>query len=64
MADIVNLRQARKQRKRDAKEAGASENRIRFGRSKGEKAAEAARREQTARLLDGHRRENGGDADA
>lgn len=63
MAEIVNLRRARKQRERDRKEAGASENRIRFGQPKQVTAAEEARRAQAARRLDGHRRDNGGDAE-
>jgi hypothetical protein len=62
MADIVNLRQARKHRAREEKEAQAAENRVRFGRRKDEKHVEDARREADARRLDGHRREGGGDA--
>ena len=42
MAEIVNLRQARKGRKRAAKDARAAENRTRFGQPK------AARRRESA----------------
>lgn len=61
MAEIVNLRQARKRRERDERAHAAAENRIRFGRTKGEKAAEDVRRDRTARDLDGHRLDDGGD---
>jgi hypothetical protein len=61
MAEIVNLRRARKERARTDKEAKASENRVRFGRRKQDVAVEEAGRATAARLLDGHRRENGGD---
>ena len=37
MAEIVNLRQARKQKARAEKEARATENRASFGRTKAEK---------------------------
>ena len=41
MAEIVNLRRARKDRKRAAKDARAVDNRTRFGRSKAEKRGRA-----------------------
>ncbi|CAN5478327.1 hypothetical protein BH10PSE14_BH10PSE14_14590 [soil metagenome] len=53
MGEVINLRGARKARKRADATASADANRARFGRSKAEKqidAAEAARREK---LLDG-----------
>jgi hypothetical protein len=37
LSEIINLRQARKQKARAHKEAVAAENRVVFGRSKGEK---------------------------
>ncbi|MDB5710287.1 MAG: hypothetical protein JWL96_2357 [Sphingomonas bacterium] len=55
MAEIINLRIARKARGRAVAAAAADTNRAKFGRSKAEKqtdAAEAARREK---LLDGAR---------
>jgi hypothetical protein len=56
MAEVINLRQARKARDRQAAQAQAAANRARFGRTKAEKAADAAR-EEARRHLDGHRLE-------
>ena len=42
MAEIVSLSKARKARARTEKEATAQQNRILFGRSKAEKARDAA----------------------
>ncbi len=58
MADIVNLRQTRRQKERADKEAKAAGNRIRHGRTKAEKAANAALERLTAKRLESHRREN------
>ena len=55
MGEIVNLRRARKDRKRDAANAEASHKRAAFGRPRIEKQANAARQEIEARRLDGHR---------
>lgn len=55
MAEIVNLRQARKARKRDEAVQVAAANRVRFGRSKAEKAREKLEAEARARLIDGAR---------
>jgi hypothetical protein len=57
MAEIINLRRARKQKQRRDKASEADANRRRFGRTKAEKAADAdtaARRERTldGKLLD------------
>ncbi len=41
MAEIVNLRQARKQKARADKAQQAAENRAKFGRTKGEKSRDA-----------------------
>jgi hypothetical protein len=57
MAGIVNLRQARKARARAEKETEAAANRSRFGRTKAERDAEAARRALAEKALEGHRRE-------
>ena len=57
MADIINLNQARKQRARAGKSAKAEENRVRFGRTKAEKAADAAERTKIDRLLDDSKRD-------
>lgn len=62
MAEIINLRQARKMKARDAADARAAANRAAFGRSKVEKQVakdEAARIERT---LDGARRDDASDS--
>ncbi|MBB4105166.1 DUF4169 family protein [Allorhizobium borbori] len=56
-ADIVNLRQFRKQNARTEKERQAEENRIRFGRTKAEKQLTKALNEQERRKLDAGRLE-------
>lgn len=53
MAEIVNLRQARKAKGRASAETRAAGNRAAFGRSKAEKKAEEAAREKARRGLDG-----------
>ncbi|WP_336056765.1 DUF4169 family protein [Nitratireductor sp. CH_MIT9313-5] len=55
MADVVNLRVARKRKERALREEKAQENRIRYGRSKSEREIreKAAAREETH--LEGHR---------
>ena len=58
MAEIVNLRQARKQKKRAEDKERAAENRALHGRNKADKSVEAKRRETEARHLDGHRRDD------
>ncbi len=57
MAEVVNLRQAKKQAARKAACAEADANAAKFGRTKAEREAEAARAAKAARALDGHRRE-------
>ncbi|MFC7704118.1 DUF4169 family protein [Plastorhodobacter daqingensis] len=57
MGDLVNLRQARKQRERAAQRARGDENAARFGRSKAEREQDAARAEKARAHLDGHRRD-------
>jgi Domain of unknown function (DUF4169) len=57
MADIVNLRAARKVKDRDLARAKGDENALKFGRTKAEKALEKARAEKLARDLDGAKRE-------
>jgi len=56
MAEIVNLRRARKQRARVEKEAEAAANRAKFGRTKTEKARDTLEAERKDRLLDGAKR--------
>ncbi|HEY8160970.1 MAG TPA: DUF4169 family protein [Methylocystis sp.] len=57
MGEIVNLRRARKDRTRREKEAQAQENRVVFGRTKGERELGDARKRLEAAKLDGHKRE-------
>jgi Domain of unknown function (DUF4169) len=61
VADIINLRKARKAKGRAEAEARAAENRVKFGRPRDEKrSAEAAKRLEERRL-DGHRRDDAGE---
>ncbi|MFO1174348.1 MAG: DUF4169 family protein [Paracoccaceae bacterium] len=57
MADIINLRQAKKTRERAGKRAAGDENAARFGRTKALKALEKARAEKDRADHDAHRRE-------
>jgi hypothetical protein len=59
MAEIINLRRARKAKTRADAAKQADENRIRFGRSKDERTRIAAEAELAARRIEGHRREAG-----
>ena len=58
MAEIINLRQARKNKARADKEARAEQNRITFGRTKAEKELSKAERELAQRRLDSHKRDD------
>ena len=58
MADLINLRQARKAKERAERERTAAERRRAFGRTKAEKLAEAAEKERAERLLAGHQRDD------
>ena len=58
MAEIINLRQARKRRQRAEKEARASENRIAFGRTKAERTLSEAQKDLVDRRLEGHKRDD------
>ncbi len=55
MAEIVNLRQARKAKKRDAQERIATENRAKFGRTKAEKRKDHTEAESARRHVDQHK---------
>jgi len=57
MAEIVNLRMARKAKTRLEASGTAAANRSRFGRTKVEKAAEEAEQARAAKLLDQAKRE-------
>ena len=58
MAEILNLNQARKARAKTDAKARAIENRARFGRTKADKALDAARVDKLQRDLDGAKRED------
>ncbi|HWU13170.1 MAG TPA: DUF4169 family protein [Caulobacter sp.] len=58
MAEILNLNQARKARAKTDAKARAAENRARFGRTKADKALDAARADRLQRDLDGAKRED------
>jgi Domain of unknown function (DUF4169) len=61
MADIVNLRRARKAKDKRDKDALAEANRIKFGRTKAEKDLAKANAALSARALTGHKIEESGD---
>ncbi|OHT20915.1 DUF4169 family protein [Edaphosphingomonas haloaromaticamans] len=63
MGDVINLRQARKARARADKQAEAARNRAHFGRTKGQKAIEAAERVRMEAVLEGARRDGVADGD-
>jgi len=63
MAEIVNLRMARKARARAVAEQKAAENRAKFGRTRAEKAAERAETARATKMLDGTRRDAGDEAE-
>ncbi|MGI9478971.1 MAG: DUF4169 family protein [Hyphomicrobiaceae bacterium] len=52
--NVINLRQARKQRERDARRKKADENREKHGRKRAEREQAARDAEAQARRLDGH----------
>ena len=57
MAEVVNLRQARKLKARAAREQSAERNRALHGRSKAEKQRDREAAESAKSFLDGHRRD-------
>lgn len=57
MVDIINFNKKRKAKIRLEKEKKASENRIKFGRTKKEKQIEQQDNERNERQLDGHKLE-------
>jgi len=63
MAEIVNLRQARKRKRRSDKEDAAAANRLTHGRPAAEKTATRLVRDLEERRVAGHRREVRGEAD-
>ncbi len=63
MADIINLRLARKAAKRTASERQAETNRAKFGRSRSEEERDRIEAERQARLIDGARLDSSGRED-
>ncbi|GAA3701962.1 hypothetical protein GCM10022268_09720 [Sphingomonas cynarae] len=57
MAEIINLRRARKAKARVTAAGQADANRIAFGRTRAERQATAAEADRARRLLDGAKRE-------
>jgi hypothetical protein len=55
MAEIVNLRRARKAKARQTKETEAAANRAKFGASKTERALTEAEVEKLAHTIDAHK---------
>ena len=53
MAEIVNLRRARKDKARQQRESEADANRRRFGRTRAEKAADKDAQDRAQRDIDG-----------
>ncbi|GGE17551.1 protein of unknown function [Gemmobacter megaterium] len=58
MAELINLRQKRKEAARKAARTQADANAARFGRSKAEKELASAQTDKAARDLDGHKRDD------
>ena len=58
MAEPINLNKARKAKARAGVKAQAAENRVRFGRSKGETAATKLEAERARREIEGKKRED------
>ena len=56
MAEIVNLRQAKKTRARAEKRAAGDENAARFGRTKADVALQRAQADKATATLDAHKR--------
>ena len=56
-AEIINLRQVRKQKNRREKEQTADDNRRKHGRTKAEREAARRRREELESHVEGHRLE-------
>ena len=57
MAEVINLKAARKAKAQAARETQAAANRAAFGRTKAERVAEAAEAARRAAVLDGAKRE-------
>ena len=58
MGEIIKFNQKRKEMARAEKEKKASENRVKFGRTKEEKKLEKSKADKAERHLDGHKRDS------
>ena len=58
MAELVNLNRARKAKARADNDVAAAQNRVKFGRTKAEKAQQSAEKTMAQKLIDAHRRES------
>ena len=58
MAEIVNLNRARKAKARAAAEAKASENRVKYGQTKAERARVAAEKAKLRAVTDGAKKQD------
>jgi len=56
VAEIINLRRARKAKAKEKAQATAAENRAKHGRSKSQRVKSELQARQAHRLLDAHRR--------
>ena len=63
MADIINLRQARKAKARVEKEKTADANRLAFGRTKAEKQVTKLEKRRVDKALEAHKRGDTEDGD-
>jgi hypothetical protein len=61
MAELINLRTARKRAQRRDDDSRAAENRVAHGQPKSQRKLEAARKEKAKKHLDRHRIDKGGD---
>ena len=61
MAEIINLRTAKKQAARAAARKSGDANAAKFGRTKAERSVTKARADKAARDLEAHRRESDGE---
>ena len=57
MADIINLKDLRKRKAREQKEADAAAQRLLFGRTKGQKQRDQIEKSAVSRKLDGAKRD-------
>jgi len=63
MSDIINLKQARKQRERDAKQKDSAVKRVKFGQSKVDKNIVDLSKTRLEKKLDDHKRGSPDDRD-